>query len=454
MPLKDLWRRSAREVRGMVKEGKVTSLDLIDECEARWKATEKFINATPIPCFDLARYKAAELLKSENFRKNIESSNSGGYLFGLPVVVKDTLAVEGVRFTEGSQVYRDRIASYSDPVVEVLERNGAIVIGKSNTSEFAAGSNTFNNVFGTTYNPFQTAKTAGGSSGGSAAALAAGQCWLAVGSDLGGSLRIPASFCGVVGLRPSLGIVPRSHPADTCPSPEELHSVNGPLARNCGDLELLLRAMKSTQGWTPECHPPENIFDLSPAEAEGRWLASQRIAWTPNLGLDIPVHQEVSSSFSSSVDWFRSQGCEISQAHISLEAGPDAFLILRAIDFAKVHNKRQRSMCKPEIQWNAELGDEIIGNTEILERGWSILKRMRHQIDSMMNTYSHNGNNTSDPIDFLITPTVFLPPFDASIRYLSRFESKQFGNYIDWLAFTSAVDREDRGGIHTGRGEV
>mmetsp|Transcript_1286 Transcript_1286/g.3697 ORF Transcript_1286/g.3697 Transcript_1286/m.3697 type:complete len:248 (-) Transcript_1286:1227-1970(-) len=185
------WKVPAVKVVQALKQGQVTPLQLLDVAEQRISATDKFINACPTLCFDRARHAARQMEM-----KGHPVDPGPGYLYGLPIVIKDTQAVSGVRFTEGSPIYAERIADWDDPLVAALERQGGIVMAKTNTPEFAAGSNTYNPVFGRTRNPWDTRKTCGGSSGGSAAAVSCGQAWMASGSDLGGSCRIPGSFCG------------------------------------------------------------------------------------------------------------------------------------------------------------------------------------------------------------------------------------------------------------------
>ena len=245
-----LWRLSACEVVALLKEGGVTPLELIEVAAARLAAVEPAVNAVPQLCLERARAAASALQA-----RGHPAAPPPGYLYGLPVVVKDLSAVAGVRWTSGSLVHARRVAAETAREVTCLEAMGAIVLGKSNTPEFGAGSQTFNGVYGATRNPFDTRLTAGGSSGGAAAALASGGAWLATGSDLGGSLRIPASFCGVVGLRPSPGLVPRDGCGDGGAGaggageeePIDLHAVNGPMGRSAQDVALLLDAF---------CHSP------------------------------------------------------------------------------------------------------------------------------------------------------------------------------------------------------
>jgi amidase len=214
-----------------LNSGEVTPLDLLDVLERRIAEVDGKVNALPILCFDRARSHAKALMK--------KPVGDRGLLAGMPVPIKDLFNVEGVLNTQGSPIFKDTIAAHSDIVVETLEHSGAVVYAKSNTPEFGAGANTFNEVFGATLNPWDTSRSAAGSSGGAAAALATGMAWLAHGSDMGGSLRNPASFCGIVGMRPSIGRVAHS-PAFKI---DRNLTVHGPMARNVEDLALLLDAM-------------------------------------------------------------------------------------------------------------------------------------------------------------------------------------------------------------------
>ncbi len=191
--------RSACEVVGLLRAGDVTPHDLLDILEARISRVDGAVNALPTLCFERARLAASELMR--------KPADARGLLSGLPVPIKDLTEVAGVLTTFGSPIFKDNVPAQSEIMVEMLERQGALVYAKSNTPEFGAGANTFNEVFGATRNPWNTARSAAGSSGGAAVALATGMAWLAQGSDLGGSLRNPASFCGIVGMRPSPGRV-------------------------------------------------------------------------------------------------------------------------------------------------------------------------------------------------------------------------------------------------------
>ena len=258
----ELYELTARESVDQLRSGAVSTPELIDAALGRIEQTDGVLNALPIMCADRAGKHAAHLEHPDP-----ADDAPRGYLYGLPIAIKDMKDVAGVLCTQGSPIFADRVPDKSDLLVTNLESRGGVVLAKSNTPEFAAGANTFNEVFGKTHNPWDTDMTCGGSSGGSATALAAGQVWLASGSDLGGSLRIPASFCSVVGLRPTPGRVahgPRSMPFGTL-------SVEGPMGRTVGDTALMLDAQagayregslsacprrrgRSSTGWTTRLH--------------------------------------------------------------------------------------------------------------------------------------------------------------------------------------------------------
>ena len=226
---------TAQEAVRLLAERKVSPLELVEASAARIAATDKAVNAMPTLCLDRARDHARRIMAGK-------APDASPWLAGLPIAVKDLNDVAGVRTTYGSPIYANHVPERSDIMVERLEERGCITMGKSNTPEFGAGANTFNEVFGETLNPWNTALTCAGSSGGAAVALATGQVWLATGSDLGGSLRTPASYCSVVGLRPSPGRVangPNERPFGTL-------SVEGPMGRTVGDAALMLDAMA---GW-------------------------------------------------------------------------------------------------------------------------------------------------------------------------------------------------------------
>src|ERR1700744_2732240 len=222
--MNELCRLTATQAVALLKRREVSPLDLINAAAERIADVEPAVNALPTLCLDRARDHAKRLSAARQ--------DELGALAGLPVSIKDLTDVAGVRTTYGSPIFRDHVPTKSHPLVERIERKGGIVIAKSNTPEFGAGGSTFNEVFGRTRNPWNTALTPGGSTGGGAAALAAGEIWLAHGSDHAGSLRRPATYCSVIGLRPSAGRVTRGT-SNNLFSPL---AVQGPMARNVPDV--------------------------------------------------------------------------------------------------------------------------------------------------------------------------------------------------------------------------
>src|SRR5918992_2607890 len=222
----------AVEARRLIGAKKLSPVELLDSCLDRIAATNPKLNA--IVAMDENAAKTAATA-AENA---VMRGDDLGLLHGLPLGIKDLQATQGLRTTWGSLIYKDHVPAEDEPLVANLRSHGAVILGKTNTPEFGAGANTTNRVYGATGNPFDPAKTCGGSSGGSAVALAVGQAPLATGSDYGGSLRTPAAFCGVCGFRPSPGTVPGTErSASLTPFP-----VNGPMGRTMADLHLLLKA--------------------------------------------------------------------------------------------------------------------------------------------------------------------------------------------------------------------
>ena len=289
-----LWRRSATDLARELRDGDVSAREVLDAHLARIEETNPAINAivTLDPERAIAQAHAAD--------EALARGDAVGPLHGLPIAHKDLVDTAGVRTTYGSPIYADHVPERDEPFVVRVRAAGAIMLGKTNTPEFGAGSHTFNAVFGPTRNPWDLSKSAGGSSGGAAAALAAGMVPIADGSDLGGSLRNPASFCNVVGFRPSLGTVPSWPDAD----PEDL-SVDGPMARTVRDAALLLSVMADRP-------------DLAVAPAQAADLAGLRIAWAPACAGTMPVDPEVVTCVDAALPSFERLGCRIEPAYPDL----------------------------------------------------------------------------------------------------------------------------------------
>ena len=408
-----LIRSTACAIVDQLNSGEVTPLDLLDALENRIAEIDSKTNALPILCFDRARAQAKALMQ--------KPAGQRGLLAGMPVPIKDLTNVAGVRTTQGSPIYKDTIAAQSDIVVELLESNGGVVYAKSNTPEFGAGAHTFNEVFGATRNPWNTSRSASGSSGGSAVALATGMAWLAHGTDMGGSLRNPASFCGVVGLRPSIGRVPHS-PAFKI---DRNLTVHGPMARNVEDIALLLDAMSGEHPADPLSLPRLPASFLSAARSGYR---PKRVAYSPDLGIT-PVDPEVAAITRKAASRFAEAGVIVEEAHPDLREAHECFHVLRAFDFAiskAALLRSKREYLKPEVIWNIEEGLKL--SVEKIERAEAQRVAMAARTLEFFKTY-----------DLLLTPATIVAPFPIENRYVAECAGKKFDNYVEWLGIVYAI---------------
>jgi amidase len=413
LPGQDLIRGTACAVVDKLRAGDVTPLDLLDVVEKRISEVDGKVNALPILCFDRAREHAKALMQ--------KPAGERGLLAGLPVPIKDLTDVAGVLNTQGSPIFKDNVPARSDIMVEHLESNGAVVYAKSNTPEFGAGANTFNEVFGATLNPWDMSKSAAGSSGGAAVALATGTAWLAQGSDMAGSLRSPASFCGIVGMRPSIGRVAHTPKAAV----DRNLGVQGPMARNIEDLALLLDAMSGEHAIDPLSLPAPATSFLSAARS-GR--KPKRIAYSHDLGIT-PVDPEVRAITRKAAERFAEAGVIVEEAHPDWREAHECFHVLRAFDFAisKANLLRtKRDLLKPEVIWNIEEGLKL--TVEKLERAEAQRVAMTARAVEFFKTY-----------DLLLTPTTIVPPFPVENRYVAECAGKRFDDYVEWLGIVYAI---------------
>ncbi|MCP3458918.1 amidase [Bradyrhizobium sp. CCGUVB23] len=413
MSAQDLIRETACAVVDKLRSGDVTPLDLLDALEKRLAEVDGKVNALPILCFDRARKSATALMQKPIAER--------GLLAGLPVPIKDLTDVAGVLNTQGSPIFKDNIPVRSDLLVEHLEGNGAVVYAKSNTPEFGAGANTFNEVFGATLNPWDTSKSAAGSSGGAAVALATGTAWLAHGSDMGGSLRSPASFCGIVGMRPSIGRVAHTPAAGV----DRNLGQQGPMARNVEDLALLLDAMSGEYAADPLSLPAPATSFLSAARSGKK---PKRIAYSPDLGIT-PVDPEVKAITRKAAERFAEAGVIVEEAHPDWREALECFHVLRALDFAMSKAKllrEKRDLLKPEVIWNIEEGLRL--TVDQIARAEAQRLAMTARAVEFFKTY-----------DLLLTPTTIVPPFPIENRYVAECDGKRFDNYIEWLGIVSAI---------------
>jgi amidase len=338
-----------------------------------------------------------------------------GPLHGLPVAHKDLVVTKGIRTTWGSPLYKDFVPAQDALIVERLKKAGAITIGKTNVPEFGAGSQTYNEVFGETLNPYNLTKTCGGSSGGAAVALACGMQPIADGSDMGGSLRNPANFCNVVGFRPSPGRVP-TWPAELGWFPI---SVQGPMARTVEDVALMLSAIA---GPDPRCpiaiSEPGSLFTRPLA----RDFKGVRIAWSRDLG-ELPVDPRVTAVIDRQRPVFESLGCLVEEAEPDFTEADNIFKTLRAWRFEIGHAellKKHRDKIKETVIWNVEAGLKLSGP----EVGRAELKRTQlyQRVREFMERY-----------EFLILPVNQVPPFDVKQRYITEINGVKMESYIDWM---------------------
>ena len=402
---------SAAELRRRVAGGELLPVDVLDACLEQIDRHNGPINAV-VTLDPTAREQAHEL------ERRLAAGEDPGPLCGLPVGIKDITPVAGVRTTYGSPLYSDHVPDEDALVVRRLRAAGAVILGKTNTPEFAAGGNTFNEVFGRTRNPWNTDLSAGGSTGGGAAALATGMIALAEGTDLGGSLRVPASFCGVVGLRPSPGLVP------TVPNdwPADDLSVTGPMGRTVADVAMMLQAV-----WGPIHEFPHSHFgarrDFTGAVERGPANGS-RIAYVPDvagLGTD-PALERVCREAAESLS---GAGVEVDQIDLDLSTGFDTFLTLRGRWMIKHHAALldRLDQLGPNLAGNIRAGLALRpGELEAAERAREELQR---QVHGVFERYDH-----------VLTPCVPVPPFPVEQDYPETIGGRKMATYIEWIAPT------------------
>ncbi|MDQ0471392.1 amidase [Labrys wisconsinensis] len=404
---------SAVGVVELLRNGQVSSHDLLDALEMRISHVDADVNALPILCFDRARAHADMLQRRPDGER--------GRLAGMPVTIKDLTHVAGVRTTQGSPIFADFVPSASDVLVDRLEAEGGIVYAKSNTPEFGAGANTFNEVFGATLNPYDTSRSAAGSSGGAAVALAAGMAWLAHGSDMGGSLRNPASFCGVVGMRPTPGRVAQSRYACV----DATLAVQGPMARTVEDVAFLLDAMAGDDARDPLSKPRPVQSFLSAARSGWRPV---RVAYSADLGIT-PVDPEVAEITRRAAERFAEAGVVVEEAHPDLSEAHACFQVLRAQSFATSHGQhleRHRDKLKPEV----------IGE---IERGFALTMAEVIGAERQRAMMTARAAGFFESYDLLLCPATIVPPFPVGERSVKACNGVTFQTYVDWLAIAYAV---------------
>lgn len=400
---------TATELARRIRERELSAVEVMEAHLARIERVNPGVNAivTLLPERALAEARAAD--------ERLGCGAELGPLHGLPVAHKDLVPTKGIRTTFGSLVYRDHVPDHDALIVERLRGAGAITVGKTNTPEFGAGSQTFNEVFGATVNPYDTTKTCGGSSGGAAVALACGMLPIADGSDVGGSLRNPAAFCNVVGLRPSVGRVP-SWPTH---APWFPLAVEGPMARTVDDAALMLSAMAG-----PDPRSPVSLSEAGKtfARVPERDFTGVRVAWSPDLG-GLPVDPRVTEALEGALPVFEALGCAVEEGEPDFSGADEVFLTWRAwyyeLNFGALLEEH-RDELKDTVVWNIEEGQKLTGP----QIGDAERKRaeLYHRMRRFMETY-----------EFLVLPVAQVPPFDVKQPYVTEINGVKMSNYIEWM---------------------
>jgi amidase len=336
-------------------------------------------------------------------------------LHGLPIAFKDLQPAVGFPFTSGSRIYKDAMPEEDSVLVERLRRAGAIAVGKTNVPEFGMGSHTYNEVYGTTFNPYNLTKSAGGSSGGAGAALAAGMLPIADGSDLGGSLRNPGNFNNIVGMRPTVGLVP------SAPTlfPFLGFAVNGPMARTVADTALLLSVMAGADPRDPGCYPSDPAVFRASLE---RSMRGTRVAWCPDLG-ELPLDPEVRAVLDAQRGTFETLGCLVEDAHPDLSGADSIFLTIRRFRSAAVYGPllaSYRDQMKPEAieevesglaLTSADIAKAMMQHSELLDR----VRRFQ------------------DEYEFILCAVNQVPPFDTTLDWPKTINGVAMDHYVAWM---------------------
>ncbi|WP_420436189.1 amidase [Candidatus Poriferisodalis sp.] len=409
---------TAIEMAAMLATGEIAARELLAAHLERIEQVNPALNAIVTFTPELAAERAAAADEAH------ARGESLGLLHGLPVAHKDLALTAGVRTTMGSPLFADFVPDIDALVVERQREAGAVMVGKTNTPEFGAGSHTFNPVFGITRNPYNVAKTCGGSSGGAAVALAARMLPLCDGSDLGGSLRNPAAFCNIVGFRPSPGRVPSTSSMDAWfPL-----AVEGPMARTVADVAFFLQALAGPDDRSPVSNQESSEVFAGSLERD---LRGVRVAWSPDAG-GLPVDPAVRAATANVPDVLSGLGCEVVEAWPDLSDAPQVFQARRAwvfaVGFGSLLSEHGDQM-KETLVWNIEKGlsMSIADYADACRRHTQLFAA----VDDFM---SPDGG-----FDYMACPTTQVPPFDVEVEYPTEIEGVEFETYIDWMRSCSDI---------------
>lgn len=412
---------SAVEARALIGCKRLSPVELLDSCIARIEAVDHAVNAMVACDFDRARVAARRAEAA------VMAGGELGALHGLSVGIKDLTATAGLRTTWGSPIFRDHVPETDEQVVAGIRAARGIVLGKTNTPEWGAGANTRNAVYGATGNPFDPAKSAAGSSGGSAVALATGMAPLCTGTDMGGSLRNPAAFCGIIGFRPSPGLVP----SETRTLGWTGLSVNGPMARSVADACLLLSAMVSDDAGDPlaaairgrQVRRARDFFPVVPVD-----LARVRAAFTPDFGF-APTERHIAEVFAEKTGLFRHVFAEAVDATPDCTGADEAFAILRAVNFLASHLERVQT--RP-----GDVGENVRAN---VEEGLSYTAADVARAEALRTVLHRRWQRFFEEHNVVITPTITISPRPWTELYPIEIDGEPTRSYFHWLALAYAV---------------
>jgi amidase len=401
--------KTATELAGLMRSGELSSREVVQAHLDRIDDTNGTLNA-------IVTLTAEQALADADAADAAQANGEPlGVLHGLPIAHKDLADTADVLTTHGSPLMADNVPTADALVVERAKKAGAISIGKSNTPEFGAGSQTFNELFGATTNPYDPTRTCGGSSGGAAVALAAGMVPLADGSDFGGSLRNPASFCNVVGFRPSPGRVPAYPKADAW----TFLSTEGPMARTVEDVALLLSAQAGPDPRSPiALETTGSAFRPPLADPD----AGLRVAWAPALG-GLPIHADVRSALASVPGVFEDLGHHVTEDVPDLSGAFEMFDTLRAWSFALGLGglmDKHRDQMKETLIWNVERGRNL--SMEQHHAASAAKERLYQRVVEFFSRY-----------DVLLCPVVQVPPFPVETEYITEIDGHEMTSYIEWM---------------------
>lgn len=407
----ELTKKTALEVSGLIERREISPVELLDACLERIAKQNPTFNAI----ITLAEGSMYEL--AVQAEKDIGQGRYKGPLHGIPFVVKDVTETAGLRTTYASPMYKDNIPDVDAEVVRRLKVAGAIVLGKTNTPEFATGANTVNTVFGATLNPWNKALSAAGSSGGSAVAVASGMVPLGHGTDFGASLRMPAAFCGIVGLRTTPGLIPN----DPMPLPWDAGQVHGPLARTAEDAALMLDAMTGfDQIWPISIEPNwDSALDIVLKTNDVKGL---RIAYAPDIA-GIGIEPEIAERVEAAAMSLESNGADIEKLNFDLSEGCAAYLALRAEWMVGQQYSR--------LDLLSEMDANLAGN---LREGLALTLRDTMKAQAVRQKLLGDYRQLFERFDFLLTPISPVLPFPVVQNYPEEINGRKLESYADWMA--------------------